>query len=92
MNEVVFQTPYRANRYMTTTCTKNGYGYDDLSYQNGAWTYWFWREGYYINNLVMKTWKVIFNEPHQTIHTVGMMPHRNLMVTLRDFFISRRDK
>ncbi len=27
--------------YMTTTCTQNGYGYDDPSHQNGAWTYYF---------------------------------------------------
>jgi hypothetical protein len=27
--------------YMTTTCTANGYGYDDSSHSNGAWTYYF---------------------------------------------------
>ncbi len=27
--------------YMTTTCTANGFGYDDSSYSNGAWTYYF---------------------------------------------------
>jgi hypothetical protein len=27
--------------YLTTTCTANGYGYDDSSHQNGAWTYEF---------------------------------------------------
>ncbi|MHA1303372.1 MAG: Ig-like domain-containing protein [Candidatus Heimdallarchaeaceae archaeon] len=27
--------------YMTTTCTDNGYGYDDSTHQNGAWTYYF---------------------------------------------------
>jgi hypothetical protein len=27
--------------YCTTTCTANGYGYDDSSHLNGAWTYWF---------------------------------------------------
>jgi hypothetical protein len=27
--------------YCTTTCTEDGYGYDDSSHQNGAWTYYF---------------------------------------------------
>ena len=27
--------------YCTTTCTDDGYGYDDPSHQNGAWTYYF---------------------------------------------------
>jgi hypothetical protein len=27
--------------YMTTTCTQNGYGYDDSTHKNGAWTYYF---------------------------------------------------
>ncbi len=27
--------------YVTTTCTAKGYGYDEPSYENGAWTYWF---------------------------------------------------
>lgn len=31
----------RPNTYMTTTCTADGYGYDDGAHQNGAWTYWF---------------------------------------------------
>ncbi|MHA1214846.1 MAG: caspase family protein [Candidatus Hodarchaeales archaeon] len=31
----------RANSYMTTTCTDDGYGYDDSTHLNGAWTYWF---------------------------------------------------
>jgi hypothetical protein len=30
-----------ANLYMTTTCTANGYGYDDPDHSNGAWTYYF---------------------------------------------------
>jgi hypothetical protein len=30
-----------ANLYMTTTCTANGYGYDDSAHSNGAWTYYF---------------------------------------------------
>jgi hypothetical protein len=31
----------KAYIYMTTTCTANGYGYDDSSHSNGAWTYYF---------------------------------------------------
>ncbi len=27
--------------YCTTTCTEDGYGYDDSQHQNGAWTYYF---------------------------------------------------
>jgi len=27
--------------YMTTTCTEDGYGYDEASHSNGAWTYEF---------------------------------------------------
>jgi hypothetical protein len=34
-----------ANVYMTTTCTQNGYGYDDSSHSNGAWTYYFLQYG-----------------------------------------------
>ena len=30
-----------ARVYCTTTCTDDGYGYDDPSHQNGAWTYYF---------------------------------------------------
>ncbi|MDF1540955.1 MAG: caspase family protein, partial [Candidatus Thorarchaeota archaeon] len=30
-----------ANIYITTTCTDDGYGYDDPSHNNGAWTYYF---------------------------------------------------
>ncbi|WP_457558955.1 Ig-like domain-containing protein [Candidatus Harpocratesius sp.] len=30
-----------AKVYCTTTCTENGYGYDDSTHQNGAWTYYF---------------------------------------------------
>lgn len=29
------------NVYCTTTCTEDGYGYDDSSHSNGAWTYYF---------------------------------------------------
>jgi len=45
MNEVVSSDPNGANRYMTTTCGPNGYGYDEPSYLNGAWTYWFLEKG-----------------------------------------------
>ncbi|MBU2565620.1 MAG: pre-peptidase C-terminal domain-containing protein [Candidatus Thermoplasmatota archaeon] len=41
MNEVINS----ANRYMATTCSPNGYGYDEPSYSNGAWTYWFLEKG-----------------------------------------------
>ena len=34
-----------AKVYMTTTCTQNGYGYDDSSHLNGAWTYYFLEYG-----------------------------------------------
>ena len=34
-----------ANIYITTTCTQNGYGYDDSQHQNGAWTYYFLQYG-----------------------------------------------
>ncbi|MHA1401542.1 MAG: Ig-like domain-containing protein [Candidatus Heimdallarchaeaceae archaeon] len=33
--------PNSAKVYLTTTCTENGYGYDDSTHQNGAWTYYF---------------------------------------------------
>ena len=33
--------PNSAHVYLTTTCTENGYGYDDPTHQNGAWTYYF---------------------------------------------------
>jgi hypothetical protein len=36
LNEVM-----KANMYMTTTCTATGYGYDEPSFQNGAWTHFF---------------------------------------------------
>jgi hypothetical protein len=38
-----------ANFYMTTTCTANGYGYDDPDHSNGAWTYYF-LENYLVSN------------------------------------------
>jgi hypothetical protein len=36
------------NVYCTTTCTANGYGYDDGSHHNGAWTYEY-LEKYWVN-------------------------------------------
>ena len=33
--------PNKAHVYLTTTCTEKGYGYDDSTHQNGAWTYYF---------------------------------------------------
>jgi len=33
--------PNSAHVYLTTTCTDDGYGYDDPTHQNGAWTYYF---------------------------------------------------
>jgi hypothetical protein len=31
--------------YCTTTCSDDGYGYDDSQHQNGMWTYWFLEAG-----------------------------------------------
>ena len=31
--------------YMTTTCTADGYGYDEWKYENGKWTYWYLEMG-----------------------------------------------
>ncbi|TFG09006.1 caspase family protein [Candidatus Heimdallarchaeota archaeon] len=40
MNEVMLNA--NANKiYMATTCTADGYGYDDPTHLNGAWTYYF---------------------------------------------------
>ncbi len=33
------------NLYCATTCTEDGYGWDDGSHQNGMWTYWFLEAG-----------------------------------------------
>ena len=41
MDEVVTADPNGINRYMTTTCTADGYGYEESQYQNGSWTQWF---------------------------------------------------
>ena len=42
MNEVVTD---HANRYMTTACSDDGYGFGIPQYQNGAWGYWFADKG-----------------------------------------------
>ena len=34
-----------ANIYCSTTCTEDGYGYDDSAHDNGMWTYWFVEAG-----------------------------------------------
>jgi hypothetical protein len=44
MNEMM-NTAHASLVYLTTTCTENGYGYDDSAHQNGAWTYWFLEAG-----------------------------------------------
>ncbi len=30
---------------VATTCTEDGYGYDEPTYQNGAWTHWYLEDG-----------------------------------------------
>jgi len=45
LGSYVMGTTNKAYIYMTTTCTNNGYGYDDSSHQNGAWTYQFLEYG-----------------------------------------------
>ncbi len=39
--EYVFQNPNSENYYMATTCTENGFGWDDPVHLNGKWTYFF---------------------------------------------------
>ena len=41
MGPELLATPNGDTIYCTTTCTEDGYGYDDSTHQNGAWTYWF---------------------------------------------------
>ena len=45
MDELITADPNGVNRYMTTTCTENGFGFDREDFQNGAWTYWFLERG-----------------------------------------------
>ena len=40
MNEVMLNAN-AAKVYLSTTCTADGYGYDDPTHLNGAWTYYF---------------------------------------------------
>lgn len=57
MNEVMSNSN-AANIYMTTTCTDDGYGYDDPTHLNGAWTYYFLEYtliGIYGGNAAMET-------------------------------------
>ncbi|MFX1532713.1 MAG: Ig-like domain-containing protein [Promethearchaeota archaeon] len=50
-----------ANIYVATTCTEDGYGYDDSSHQNGAWTYYF----------LQYSWQQHFNSnPHQSMESI----------------------
>jgi hypothetical protein len=44
MNEMM-NNANKALIYLTTTCTDKGYGYDDASHLNGAWTYYFLEYG-----------------------------------------------
>ena len=45
IDEPVTQNSNGYRTLITTTCTANGYGYDDPDHQNGAWTYWFLEAG-----------------------------------------------
>jgi len=52
--------------FMTTTCTDNGYGYDDSQHSNGAWTYYFlaysWQSHY--SNNAGQTMESVFTYAH----------------------------
>jgi hypothetical protein len=49
------------NIYVATTCTANGYGYDDPSHNNGAWTYYF----------LAYAWQNHYNNnPHQSMESI----------------------
>lgn len=37
----MFENDNSANFYLATTCTDNGFGWDDPEHQNGKWTYFF---------------------------------------------------
>jgi hypothetical protein len=58
-----------ANIYCATTCTEDGYGWDDGSHQNGAWTYYFldysW-QSHYNDGTAMETVfdYAVANYPH----------------------------
>jgi hypothetical protein len=54
--------------YCATTCTEDGYGWDDPTHQNGMWTYWFldasWQNQY-------------SNNPGQSMESVFTWAHDN---------------
>jgi hypothetical protein len=60
--------------YCTTTCTENGYGYDDSASSNGAWTYEFLEKtwiGFY-NGAVHTAMETIYTKAASTYpHTGG---------------------
>jgi len=57
----IMALPIADHIFMTTTCTENGYGYDEPSYSNGAWTYEF----------IEKTWIGFYGgAAHQTMESV----------------------
>ena len=41
----LFDNPNADCFYMTTTCTADGYGYDEFKFENGKWTYWYLEMG-----------------------------------------------
>jgi hypothetical protein len=64
----------KASIYLTTTCTADGYGYDDSTHQNGAWTYEFLEKtwiGFY-GGAVHQTMESIYTKAASTYpHTGG---------------------
>jgi hypothetical protein len=60
--------PNKLHVYLTTTCTANGYGYDEPSYLNGAWTYFF-LEYSWINHYGAA--------PHTSMETIFTYAHAN---------------
>jgi hypothetical protein len=64
----------KAYIYCTTTCTENGYGYDDSAHANGAWTYEFLEKtwiGFY-GGAVHQTMESIYTKAASTYpHTGG---------------------
>jgi hypothetical protein len=57
--------------YCTTTCTEDGYGYDDGAHQNGAWTYYFLAAGWqqHFSNNYGQSMESIFT------YSAGIYPH-----------------
>jgi hypothetical protein len=54
--------------YMTTTCTEDGYGWDDASHYNGMWTYYF----------LDYSWQSHYgNNPGQSMESVFTYAHDN---------------